>query len=219
MLSNLRIAIVVLLFVSTYLGFQAFQSVKEVPVKRPLDQFPQRIGKWNLVDRRLLSNPVLKKLGVDDYIDYTYASPDRPVINLLVSYYKAVGVSGGYHSPKNCLPGGGWNITHIKPLKLDVCHSKTGPVEVNFMMIQKGGEKQAVIYWYQNRGRIIASEYREKIYIVLDSIIKRRRDGSFIRIMTAVPDGENSESNSYLKEFAGNVMLILEEYLPGADVN
>lgn len=219
MLSNLRIAIVVLLFVSTFWGFQAFQSVKEVPVKRPLDQFPQQIGEWNLVDRRLLSNTALKKLGVDDYIDYTYTSPGRPVINLLVSYYKAVGVSGGYHSPKNCLPGGGWNITHIKPLKLDVHHSKNDPAEVNFVIIQKGGEKQAVIYWYQNRGRIIASEYREKIYLVLDSVIKRRRDGSFIRIMTAIADGKYGESDTYLKEFAENVMLILEEYLPGADVN
>ena len=216
MLSNFRIAIVVFCFVLTFWLLQVSQSVKEIPIKRPLDQFPQKIGKWNLENKHALSNQVIKMIGVDDYISYDYASPDGSIVNLYVSYFKALGKTGGYHSPRDCLPASGWNIVSIKPLKLEVHHSENGPIHVNSMIIQKGTEKQVVLYWFQNRGRIIASEYWDKIYMVLDAILKGRRDGSFIRIMTRTQEGNISETPAYLEEFAEQVMIILEEYLPGS---
>ncbi len=40
---------------------------------------------------------------------------------------------------------------------------------VSEMLIRSGPNYQVVLYWYQNKGRIIASEYWEKIYLVLDA--------------------------------------------------
>lgn len=214
MLSNLRIVIVFLLFIITFALLQVSDSVKETPIKKGLNTFPQETGKWTLTNTRRLSNRVIKMIGVDDYIDYDYAAPDGSIVNLYVSYFN--GKTGGYHSPRNCLPGSGWNVVNIKPLKLDINNSETGPFQVNLMIVQKGIDKQVVVYWYQNRGRIIASEYWGKIYLVLDSIFKRRKDGSFIRIMAPVYKDSIDETAGYLKEFAERVVVILREFIPGS---
>jgi len=215
MLSNFRIAIVVFLSSFTFWMIQVSQFVKETPIKRSLDEFPKQIGKWTQVNTRLLSDPVAKMLGVDDYIDYDYAAPEAPMLNLYISYFGCLGKKGGYHSPRNCLPGSGWDIAHSESLTLDLHRSESSPAKVNMMIVIKGNKKRVVIYWYQNRGRIISSEYWGKIYLVLDSIFKRRRDGSFIRIMTSTPEEKMDATAGYLKEFAEQVMPIVEKFIPG----
>ena len=213
-LSNLRIVIVMVLFIITFAGLHASGSVKEMPIKKGLNRFPEETGKWTRVNTKRLSEQIIKAIGVDDYIDCNYASPDGIIVNLYVSYFD--GKKGGYHSPRNCLPGSGWNVANIKPLKLNIHDSETKPVQVNLMTVQKGIDKQVVIYWYQNRGRIIASEYWDKIYLVLDSIFRGRRDGSFVRIMAPAHDGNIDETASLLKEFAERVMITLREFIPGS---
>jgi EpsI family protein len=214
MLSNPRILIVVLLFVLTSGVLHVTESVKETPIKKPLSSFPQKMGKWIRVNTNRLSNAELEMIKPSDYLNYYYASSDGDYVNLYVSYFN--GVEGGYHSPRNCLPGSGWNVADITPIQLNPHTWKAGPFNVNLMIVQKGIEKQAVIYWYQNRGRIIASEYWDKVYLVVDSILKKRRDGSFVRIMAPVYNGKIEETTSSMKGFAERVVIELREFIPGA---
>jgi EpsI family protein len=86
---------------------------------------------------------------------------------------------------------------------------------VSEMLIRNGNEYQVVVYWYQNRGRIIASEYWEKIYLVLDAILMKRRDGTFVRLMAPVQDGSIAQTEQHLQRFAGWAMAELEHFLPG----
>jgi len=216
MLSNKRIAIILFLFAVTYAVIHTTDAVTKTPIQRPLSEFPQQLGKWSVVKKNSLSAPIIAALGTDDYIDYVYATPNGHFFNLYASYFGAVGVTGGYHSPKNCLPGGGWKFTDIRPLELETHRSPPRHFSVNLATIQNGAEKQLMIYWFQNRGRIIASEYWEKIYLVLDSIFKRRRDGSFIRIITAYPENNSPQNDSELKEFVGLTLTTLENFLPGS---
>ena len=83
------------------------------------------------------------------------------------------------------------------------------------MLIRNGDNYQIVLYWYQNRGRIIASEYWEKIYLVLDALKIGRRDGTFVRIMFTVPDNNIVEASEEAGKFAALAMQELEFYLPG----
>ena len=215
MLSNKRITILLLILTVTYFVLNSTDTVTKTPILKPLELFPQQIGKWTLVKKHSLSAPIIEKLGTDDYIDYVYASPHGNPFYLYVSYFGAVGVTGSYHSPKNCLPGGGWKFTDIRPLKLHIHQSGPRQVSVNLAFIQNRAEKQLMIYWFQNRGRIIASEYWEKIYLVIDSIFKRRRDGSFIRILTTFPENNSPENDPEIKEFVGKTLAALESFLPG----
>jgi EpsI family protein len=207
MISNLRIATVISLLALTFFAMQFFDEVNSTPILKPLNTFPNTIGKWTLAHKRTLDKPVVEMLGVDDYIDYTYVNPQGERMDLYVSYFSAVGISGSYHSPQNCLPGGGWQISSVD--KAPIVYGDQGKKNINKLLITHGNKRQLVYYWFQNRGRIIASEYWDKIYTVLDSITMRRRDGSFIRVIS------NSGDEESVQNFSLKVALTLNEFLPG----
>lgn len=209
-LSNTRIAVVLALFALTIAALQFSQTVRETPIKQPLSGFPVEIGEWKFARKSFFSAPVIDMLGVADYISYDYTEGNGGLLNLYISYFTAVGVTGGYHSPQNCLPGGGWNIAAVE----DVLLARGGVIKK--VVVQKGGEQQVVLYWFQNRGRIIASEYWEKIYLVLDAVFKQRRDGSFIRIIGQVPKGgDKNQFTQEMLEFANKTVELAAHFIPG----
>ncbi len=218
MIGKVRIFIVFILFVGTWYVLQTTSEVTAVPVKQSLSSFPHIVGNYYLSNSFQSSAEVLKLLGVDDYIQYNYVDKEKDRVNFYAGYYGAVGVSGSYHSPKNCLPGGGWGIENVKRVVLNVGVDGKKQSTVSQMLIRNGKDHQVVLYWYQNRGRIIASEYMEKVYLVVDAIVKGRRDGTFVRIMAVDTDGDLEATEKRVYQFAEDVMPMLENYLPGAQL-
>ena len=211
-----RVILLLCLFGATWLLLQSTSSVALVEIKKPLSQFPQQIGQYRLSESFQSSAGVVEMLGVDDYIQYDYVSDKGEHINLYVGYYRAVGVEGGYHSPKNCIPGGGWGIQEIKDVEINQGIGGNEKATVAQMLIRKGAEYQVVLYWFQNRGRIIASEYWEKIYQVWDALFMGRRDGTFVRIISYAHDGDIAATELRVRAFAEAAMKELENHLPGA---
>lgn len=212
-ISWLRVLLVLLLLAGTWWFLRGTSGTHPTPILRPLATFPQSLGDWRVQSQRQSSDAVIKMLGVDDYIEYTYANPTGQSVNLYVAFYESVGTSGGYHSPKNCIPGGGWGIDTIKTVEI---HSpKRGAVTVSEMLVRNGNQYQVVLYWYQNRGRIIASEYWEKIYLVWDAILKQRRDGAFVRLMAPALNGNIQQAEKNVQEIAEQAVDTLDFYLPG----
>jgi EpsI family protein len=206
---------ILLLILGTWFVLQNSSSVTAVPIKQGLTSFPKIIGQWQMVHSTQSADDIIEMLGVDDDIQYTYRNPAGKLITLYVGYYSAVGVNGGYHSPRNCLPGGGWGIDAINPYTLDVGIEGESQSVVSEMLIRNGNKYQVVLYWYQNRGRIIDSEYWEKIYLVLDALRLGRRDGTFVRIMSTVQGDDMAKASQETEAFAEEVMKTLESYLPG----
>ncbi len=218
MVSKGRVIVVLILFGVTWYLLQMSSGVTAVPIKQSLSDFPHQIGEYRLSNSFQSSADVLELLGVDDYIQYNYLNNGNERINLYAGYYSAVGVSGSYHSPKNCLPGGGWGIDQVKKVRLTSGIEGNESSEVSEMIIRNGADFQVVFYWYQNRGRIIASEYWEKIYLVIDALLMGRRDGTFVRIMSIVPEGKIDETEARLTDFAEKAMIALDNHLPGAEL-
>lgn len=216
-LSLWRVALVLFLFVLTWYLLQMTSTVSPTRIKRSLATFPHEIEEYRLLSSSQATFEVIELLGLDDYIHFAYQDSIGNLVGLYVAYYKAVGVDGGYHSPKNCLPGGGWGIDTIQEVSLNVGIEGEKQSTVSKMIIRNGSQFQVVLYWYQNRGRIIGSEYWEKIYLVWDALWKGRRDGSFVRIMVNSIDGEAGlkDAEERAKRFAELVMTELENYLPG----
>ncbi len=213
-----RVVTVLVLFGLTWYLLQMTTSVARINIKKSLSTFPHEIGEYRLSNSFQSSAAVIEMLGVDDYIQYNYVNDQGDIINLYVGYYKAVGVDGGYHSPKNCLPGGGWGIDQIKTQNLDSGIEGKKKSTVSEMLIREGDSYRIVFYWFQNRGRVIASEYWEKIYLVLDALFKGRRDGTFVRVMSIVPGKDIDTTRARVKQFSEQVMVLLEDYLPGAKI-
>lgn len=197
----------------TFLIIQVTQSVEKTPILKPLSDFPEQIGVWKRTTSIDLAEDVVIMLGVDDYINYNYQSEQGNVVNLYISYFEALGVTGEYHSPLNCLPGGGVKILNTETIEINA-----DPVKIKKLTMEQNKNKSFIYYWYYNRGRIVHSEYAEKIFLVLDAVFKGRRDGAFIRIVS-YPDKNNDFNTDQVMDFIRNINQISTQYLPGKSLD
>ena len=204
------IIISVIMIVSAALTIFAGHTERIAPNK-PFSEFPLEIGQWQGA-RKELDQKVYNILGVEDYILANYRNRSGALVNLYVGFYQSQSQGDLIHSPKNCLPGAGWNIVHtgIETIKMNDAEK---PIKVIKLDLQKDGEKQIVLYWFQSRGRIIASEYMQKIWLVVDSITRHRTDGSFVRLISPVTVDEKNTLNA-LKDFSRQVYPFLKEHIP-----
>ncbi len=182
-----------------------------------------RCSRWNSADGRASQRPpfteqVLKVLGLDDYLTRLYRSSDGTYADLYVGYWKSQRQGDTMHSPQNCLPGAGWEPVSQTLLTFPDPRNPTGaPLSVNRFMIQKGLERQLVLYWYQGRGRVVGSEYWSKIYLVLDAARYNRTDAALVRIVVPVggtsKEAEDAAQKSAL-DFVNQLMPALSKFLP-----
>ncbi len=191
-----------------------FDTDSPTPIKQPLQSFPHKIGVWQSSKSQTLQKDIARMLNVDDYIFRTYHAPNGLTISFYVSFFAYTDRTKGYHSPLNCMPGSGWNIAQTRPIQLSLNNQQQKKVTVNQLILQKGSQKQVALYWYQCRGRIIHSEYWERIYRVWDSIIRGRTDGSFVRLIYKSSSRDLDKATLELKDFAKAVIPTLSNYLP-----
>jgi EpsI family protein len=188
--------------------------VEEVPPIKPLATFPRQIGNWKGIESRF-DQKVYDVLGVDDSFLCDYLDPHNRHVQLYIGFYRSQREGELIHSPKHCMPGGGWNITLTQLEEITVPGKNSGKEKVIKLLLQKGKDRQVVLYWFQARGRYVSSEYMQKIYLVWDSIFKNRTDESFIRLISRVADTE-SQALEVMKGFTEELIPLLKEYLPGA---
>lgn len=88
-----------------------------------------------------------------------------------------------------------------------------GTITINKVLIQKGLDKQVILYWYQDRGRVIASEYWAKGYMIWDAMTQNRTDGALVRISVPVVT-TTDEAYQYALSFLRDAWPLLLEYMP-----
>jgi len=153
----------------------------------PLRELPYALGSWTGTDQPV-EEQIVRAVGVDDYVNRVYLRPQVGFLQLYIGYYSSQRTGDTIHSPKNCLPGSGWDPLQAGYTKVSVSEGRE--IEVNAYVIQRGLDKQMVFYWYQSRGRVIASEYSGKFWMVADAISRHRTDGALVRLVTPMNDGE-----------------------------
>jgi len=184
-----------------------------IPLRQNFGAFPLHIAQWS--GRQLeLDTRVLNILRVDDYLLRQYWDASGTPVELYIGYYKSQRQGATYHSPKNCLPGSGWTFVHMDKTPLQAAARTGRPVEVNQFVIQKGLDRQLVLYWYQDRGRIITSEYWAKAYMIWDAILRNRTDGAFVRITVPFTGAGEERAGQQGRAFAETIFPLLAEYLP-----
>lgn len=155
---------------------------ERLPSRETLATTPVSLQAWQGLDVAL-DDDVLAQLGVDDYINRRYIAADAPPVALYVGYYASQRQGDTIHSPQNCLPGAGWRPVSAERTTADF-GGRTVPV--NRFIIQKGLDRQAVFYWYQGRSRVVANEFANKAWLMLDAARLRRTDGGLVRAITPV---------------------------------
>jgi EpsI family protein len=196
---------------------------ESVPARQSFARLPMQIGAWKGVQEPPLTTDVLRVLGVTDYTSRAYYGPDHAaVVGLYMGYYDSQRQGDTIHSPLNCLPGAGWAPVSKSYLKIPVSDagaSAASPseIEINRYVIVKGLDKQLVLYWYQSHGRVVASEYWGKLYMVADAVRMNRTDGALVRVIAAIPPNvENAEATAERAgvAFIKTLFPLLGDYLP-----
>lgn len=196
-------------------GLVAPVRVDAVPARAHLSEWPMQADQW-LGKRAALDDVYLDVLKLDDYLLADFSDGPRGPVNLYVAYYQSQRSGASAHSPRSCIPGGGWQIRSIDEVALVPAGIGGRPVTANRVLIEHGLQKQIVYYWFDQRGRNVTNEYLVKWYIFWDAVTRNRTDGALVRISAAVPPGQSIEVvDAMLAEFAGVVVSRLDPYVPG----
>lgn len=181
--------------------------------RRQLKEFPAQIESWQRVGAdEVLDQRTADVLRADDFLSRVYQRADGRFASFYVGYFATQRTGATYHSPLNCLPGSGWTLNDPATIRITPADG-SAPFEANRYIVQNGDEKQMLIYWYQGRGRKVASEYWGKIYTVLDSVRRRRSDGAIVRVMVPVGKSEQASLDA-ATAFAAQVAPILPGFVP-----
>jgi EpsI family protein len=177
----------------------------------PLASFPVDLGGWS--GRALIIDPrEIEILGTGDFAARAFARDADPPLDLFVGYFPTQRTGTSIHSPKNCLPGSGWAPIESKYVNLSLLGHQ---YLVNEYIVQKGEQKQLVLYWYQAHGRLVANEYIAKFYLIADSIRMSRSDAALVRIATPIVAGEGvAEAEKRALQFAHALMPNLSGFIP-----
>lgn len=184
-----------------------------VPARESFSEFPMEVSSWR--GRTLVMEESYREaLRFDDYLLADYQSQESAPVNLYVAYYRSQKKGQSAHSPRTCIPGGGWEITSLRTIRIGG-ENEAAPLWANRVLIQKGDRKQVVFYWFQQRGRILTNEYLVKFYLLWDALSLNRTDGALVRLTSMVSPGESESSvDDRLIRFAKTIRPLLTPYIP-----
>ena len=185
---------------------------ESTPPARPMNEFPKDIGNYSMVAEYPFDEATLKVLGVTDYVNREYFSPGQGGLGLYIGYFRTQRTGASIHSPKNCLPGAGWQPTVSEIYQLSLPDGRKVPV--NLYVIRKDLDQQVVLYWYQSHGRVVASEYWGKFYMVADAIRLNRTDAALVRIVAPTRNGDLEAARKQAIAFAQQVAVDVEQVIP-----
>jgi EpsI family protein len=189
----------------------------EQPITRlSFAQFPVQIEEWRVAPQPPIEPKILAVLGVDDYLTRAYYTPDQSaIVGLYLGYYASQRQGDTMHSPLNCLPGAGW--APLSNTRISIPVSRDSEIVVNRYIIQKGLDRQLVLYWYQSHGRAVASEYWSKLYLIRDAVRLNRTDGALVRVIAPIAIGSEDGGAAAERDAARFVRALyptLPPYLP-----
>ncbi len=185
-----------------------------IPARNTFDSFPMQISGWTGKPDQL-ETIYLNVLKLDDYILTDYSDGKGSTVNFYAAYYGSQQSGEAAHSPRSCLPGGGWKMTEFGQESIDVDSNRENNLRINRTLIKKGEYSQLVYYWFQQRGRIITNEYMVKLYLFLDALTRNRTDGALVRLTILVRPGQDiQDADQKLQLFVRDVVPILNEYIP-----
>lgn len=195
------------------IGVNWFVTRGEAAVeRRPLSELTANVGGWRQKGGEIKFDKGIESvLRTTDYTMREYLAPDGRLANIYIGYYASQRTGATYHSPQNCLPGAGWEMKDPQYVAITTDDGRT--FSANRYIIENGLYREVMIYWYQGRGQTEASEYRDKINTVLDSVTRRRSDGAIVRVMTSVGTDEPAAVRA-ATDLAGSLASQLGRFVP-----
>jgi len=152
-------------------------------------------------------------LKADDTLTRWYTSPEGGA-NLFIAFFKTQRQGQSPHSPKNCLPGTGWQPSETGRIDVPIEGADGGSIHINQYVVAKGSAQDVVLYWYQTQGRVIADEFAAKFYLISDSIRHHRSDTALVRVVVPIPQDRTKQAEQVGTDFVKAFYPVVKAYLP-----
>lgn len=180
-----------------------------IVASKPFSSFPQMLGKWRANESRLPASII----DSSDYYNGTFKSPQGKGINLYIAYYVDQKLGAAPHSPELCIPGDGWKITSITPVRLK--NKKDKKIEVNRLIITKGDHKIITYYWLKQGKKIFRKQYLARLGLIWFAIKENRADAALIRLVSEVSKNESeADTDARMQEMATELLDVISDYVP-----
>jgi EpsI family protein len=183
-----------------------------VPPVAPLTAFPKTVGSWYTSQDIKVEQEVQDVLKADDILNREYSLANREKAYLFIAYFKSQRYGQAPHSPKNCLPGSGWEPVEDEIMTIPVAGRP--PIQTHRYVVEHGADKDVVIYWYQSHNRVIAGEFSAKFWLVADSIKYHRSDSALVRIVVPVTGSDSGEATNLAVSFIQSMFPSISAQLP-----
>jgi exosortase D (VPLPA-CTERM-specific) len=187
-----------------------------IPQHGNLTTFPLVLGEWRGTEQPV-EQMFLNTLKADDTLLATYTRPADPIpVGLWIAYYGSQREGRAVHSPKSCLPGGGWLIQSASEELLPDVRANGEVQPVNRVVMSQGQDSALVYYWFAQRGRQLTNEYLVKWYIFWDGLTRNRTDGALVRLTTGIHDADGGveAADRRLRDFLREADPRLAYFLP-----
>ena len=205
-------ALIVIVAATVSTGIGRPQDV--VPERASLAGFPLQVADWRGRPAEA-SQAEVTALKVTDYFAGIYGRGEREPVDLWIAYYDIQRKGGSVHSPRACLPGGGWRMDSFDDYALGSVGADGESLVVNRAVLSMERERVLVYYWFLQQGHVVRNEFAVKAYIFWNSLTKNRTDGALVRVITPVPDGEDlATADQRLGDFVRAIDPSLHYYLP-----
>lgn len=188
---------------------QTIGRQQPMPLAQPLSRIP--IEMEGLKGRELTVSPEEQRIaGMSSYVSRSFGPDSVSAFWIYVGYYESQTQGKTIHSPKNCLPGAGWEPLNSARVRLE---TPIGSIPVNRYVIANDSRRALVFYWYQGRGRVSANEYLVKWELLRDATVKRRTDEALVRVIVPVT-GTEEEAEAVARRVASQLALEVSRVIP-----
>lgn len=189
------------------------QRAEAIPRRANFAEFPSQIDSWS-GHREALESIYVSALQFDDYLLANFSRGSAGPINFYVAWYNSQSSGQSAHSPRSCMPAGGWRIKDLRTV-MQPATSGLPAFAVNRALIESGNQRQIVYYWFQQRGRVITNEYMVKWYLFWDALTRNRTDGALIRLVLPLqPAMMEADADRTLTEFVRAIEPQLTRFVP-----
>jgi EpsI family protein len=181
------------------------------PLARPLTNMPAALGCWTMTSLGVVDDATEAVLRADDTLIRGYQGPDGTGASLFIAYFKTQRVGAAPHSPKNCLPGAGFQPVESGTIDVPV-PGRT--ININRYVVSNGDIEDVVLYWYQSQGRVIAGEFAAKFYLIADSMRRHRSDTSLVRVVVPAAPGKLEQATQAGVNFVQAAYPVVNAWIP-----
>jgi EpsI family protein len=210
---NSTARILTIILVGQALLLYAVSRPEKIPYAPPLSGFPSIVGPWMLQEDLPIDQDTRDVLKADDLLSRNYVRAGDPLpVNLFIAAFKSQRNGKAPHSPRNCLPGAGWTQLQSGVITVDIPGGRA--IRVNHYVVQKDEDRSLVLYWYESRDRVIASEYMAKLMEIADSIRYNRTDTAIVRVVVPIVQRNFQAANRTAVDFVQTMYPVVRNYLP-----